>query len=589
MRVEDLVLVPRPRRLVSLGGWARTDVPAAVVRDPHLPPEGHTLLLAGDRVEIRHRDQAGRRFAERLLAQVREQCPTVAPALRVEDRPDYPVRGYMLDISRDRVPTRETLARLVGILELCRYNQLQLYMEHTFAYRSHEVVWRDASPLTAADVRWLDQLCRSAGIELVPNQNCFGHMERWLRHPEYRWRAECPDGAALLPGMRMPPSVLAPTEENARFVLGLLEELLDNFTSRRVHIGCDETFELGAGASAGLVARMGRVRVWAEHVSRIARPLAARGWQVLCWADVLRRESQVLCDLPDGLVPVAWTYEAPGRLAQLPPGAREVLGHLGMDVTAFEGFGPNVAPLVGAGATFWVAPGTSAWNSLVGRIDNALANLADAAETGLAHGSPGYLVTDWGDNGHIQPPPVSWPAIVAGGALAWCAAANRDLDLAAACDRFVFCDASGVMTGALLRAGRQWARTGQAAFNASPLQAALFPTQAHLVTGEPDPDLVRRVIDELDGVAADLGASQPECSDGELVRRELTLATRLARHGAFRLLAKAGGPLPSRDRLRAELAELTDEQRACWLARSRPGGLPDSLRHFQAALAAYAD
>lgn len=583
------MLLPRPRRLVPLGGHVPTDAPVTVIQDPRLRPEGYTILLAAGRVVVRHRDAAGRRFAERLLAQVREQCPAALPALRVDDWPDFPVRAYMLDISRDRVPTRETLARIVGILELCRYNQLQLYMEHTFAYRSHETVWRDASPLTAADVRWLDELCRSAGVELVPNQNCFGHMERWLRHPAYRWRAECPEGPELWPGVRMPPAVFAPTEENASFVLALLEELLDNFTSRRVHIGGDETFELGAGASAGLVAAMGRPRVWAEHVGRIARPLAARGWEVLCWADVLRQDPRVLRDLPDGLVPVAWTYEAPGRASQLPAGARDVLGRLGMDVTAFEGFGPNVAPLAGAGTTFWVAPGTSAWNSLVGRIDNALANLADAARTGLAHGSPGYLVTDWGDNGHIQPPPVSWPAVVAGGAFAWCAGANRDLDLAAACDRYVFCDAAGSMACALLRAGRQWGRTGQVAFNASPLQAALFPTQAHLVAGAPDPHRVRSVIDELDGVLEDLAASRPRCPDGELVRRELTLATRLARHGALRLLARSGAPVASRDDLRADLAALADEQRACWLARSRPGGLADSMRHFEAALASYAD
>ena len=89
----------------------------------------------------------------------------------------------MLDVSRDRVPTRETLERIVGMLALARINQLQLYTEHTFAYRDHEIVWRDASPITPDDVRWLDALCVEHGIELVANQNCFGHMNRWLMHP----------------------------------------------------------------------------------------------------------------------------------------------------------------------------------------------------------------------------------------------------------------------------------------------------------------------------------------------------------------------------------------------------------------------
>ena len=116
------------------------------------------------------------------------------PAVHIRDWPDIEVRGAMLDVSRDRVPTRATLERLVGILAAARYNHLQLYVEHTFAYRDHEEVWRHASPLTVDDMRWLDDLCAAHGIELVTNQNCFGHMGRWLSHDGYRQRAECPDG-----------------------------------------------------------------------------------------------------------------------------------------------------------------------------------------------------------------------------------------------------------------------------------------------------------------------------------------------------------------------------------------------------------
>ena len=57
---------------------------------------------------------------------------------------------------------------------------------------------------------------------------------------------------------------------------------------------------------------------------------------------------------------------------------------------------------------FWVCPGTSSWNSLVGRWPNARANVLDAAESGLAAGARGFLLTDWGDNGHWQHLPVSF-------------------------------------------------------------------------------------------------------------------------------------------------------------------------------------
>ena len=99
----------------------------------------------------------------------------------------------MLDVSRDRVPKQAELLSLVDRLSRLRINQLQLYTEHSFAYAGHEVVWRDASPMTPLEIRELDAHCADRGIELVPNQNSFGHMHRWLQHDAYRELAEKPD------------------------------------------------------------------------------------------------------------------------------------------------------------------------------------------------------------------------------------------------------------------------------------------------------------------------------------------------------------------------------------------------------------
>ena len=111
----------------------------------------------------------------------------------------FAVRSYMLDISRDKVPTMGTLKQLVDILARFDYNQFQLYTEHTFAYTAHKAVWEKASPLTPEEIRELDLYCVMHGIELVPNQNCFGHMERWLTKPDYNHLAELPKGGAPLP------------------------------------------------------------------------------------------------------------------------------------------------------------------------------------------------------------------------------------------------------------------------------------------------------------------------------------------------------------------------------------------------------
>jgi hexosaminidase len=597
-----LELFPRPRQVEVHGDGppAGTPVTEERVADGRLPAEGFEIELGPDAAVIRHADAAGLRYGRATLDQVRRQTPGAVrggdvqlPGLRLSDWPDLPIRGYMLDVSRDRVPTRSTLDRIVELMERARLNQLQLYTEHTFAYRDHETVWSAASPMTPADVVWLEGRCAAAGIELVPNQNCFGHMERWLRHDAYRHRAESPDGIDLAAGVHRPASVLAPTPDNARFVLDLLDELLPLFASRRVNIGCDETFELGRGASRADAERRGVSRVYVDHVKRLAGPLTAQGYEVLIWADMLRRDPSLADELPKGTTPVVWTYEAPlpdGALASLPSSVADMLSELGIDMGAHNGFAANVAPIAETGLPFWVAPGTSAWGSLVGRIDNAVANLLDAAEVGRATGARGYLVTDWGDNGHLQPPSISFGPLVLGGAFAWGLDANRELadDVPGALERWVFGPGSGL--GATVdELGRLWRRTGVKAFNCSPLEAGLLSETAHLTIGEPDAAKVGEVVERLDAALAAIDRSAPHGGDGGVIRRELTAATRLARHGAYRLLARAGGPAsaPAPAVLRADLAEAIELQSAAWRARSRPGGLDDSLARLRKTLATY--
>ena len=90
--------------------------------------------------------------------------------------PVFERRCYMLDVSRDRVPTLETLAWLIGILGRLRFNELQLYIEHTFTYQGHEVVWRDASAYTPQDTR--RDRCSHRGLTIAP---CGRSNSSWPR------------------------------------------------------------------------------------------------------------------------------------------------------------------------------------------------------------------------------------------------------------------------------------------------------------------------------------------------------------------------------------------------------------------------
>jgi hypothetical protein len=328
--------------------------------------------------------------------------------------------------------------------------------------------------------------------------------------------------------------------------------------------------------------------VYVEHLRRILAPLHADGCDVLFWGDVVRNHPEVVADLPrKATTALAWHYEAPASQSTWPEEVDLLLAEFGITREQQQGFSSQVPAFARADFPFWVCPGTSTWNSLVGRLPNARANLLDAAEVGRAAGAAGYLITCWGDNGHLDPPSVSFAPLACGAALAWCAAENRDLPLAALLDRFVFEDAGGAIGEVLEQIGCAYLGTGRSAFNGSPLFHALVGGGPLGSLGETDVGETRATLDSLEGALAALERARPGCADGELVRLELATATRLARHAVHRMLRDAGAATLSQRELELDLAEAIAEQRACWLARSRPGGLEDSLARLEATLAGY--
>lgn len=542
---------------------------------PGLPADGYALEVGPRGARVAAGEPRGLLHGAQTLAQiVRERAP-VLPALAVRDWPGLARRGFMLDVSRDRVPTLETLFALVDLLASLKLNALQLYVEHTFAYPGHEAVWSEASPLTPDEVRALDARCAERGVELVPNQNSFGHMERWLRHPAYRPLAEVADGGRCL----------APGDASARFVSSLYDSLLPCFSSRRVHIGCDETFDLGSGRSAAACRERGRGRVYLEFLLRLAGDLHRRGRHVEFWGDIVLQHPELIPELPrDGVSADAWFYEAPRPAEAIAEETVAVMARFGWTRELLTGFAAHAPQFAAAGVPFQVCPGTSSWNSFVGRWSNARENVRDAVEWGLRCGAEGMLLTDWGDNGHHQPFAVSLAPLALAAGLAWNFDACSDAGLEAALARHVFPEPG--LARAALALGDVHLATGLESLNATPFFVAMrLPLGRSpagvLLRGRPDAAKLAGTLERLDAEIAGLAGDDPLACD-------LRQAARLARHGTLRLLRSQLGRGPGDDALRRDLLDLIEAQRERWLASSRPGGLRDSMALLERALAEYA-
>lgn len=530
-------------------------------------PDAYTLEIAANGVEIIGLEPAALWNGVCTLLQILAQSGASLPLLSIADWPDFSRRGVMLDISRDKVPSMETLYALVDRLAGWKINELQLYTEHTFAYRQHQAVWANASPMTGEQILELDGFCRERHIDLVPNQNSFGHMHRWLIHDRYRPLAEVPDGLDWPIFLSPRPFSLAATDPGSLELIGsLYTELLPHFSSRHFNVGCDETFDLGQGRSRELAEARGKGRVYLDFLKQIHNLVQRHDRTMLFWGDIIMQHPDLVPELPRDAIALEWGYDADHPFDQ--DGAR----------------------FTEAGIKFYVCPGTSSWLSLIGRTQNMLGNLRNAALNGKKHGAVGYLNTDWGDFGHMQPLPVSYLGFAYGAALSWAVEPNLDLDLPAALDKFAFEDPSGTMGklaydlgNAYLKLDDQRHRNGAAMVRSLYFPLEKIPGQKWL-TSPIDPGKVRAAIAEADRLSVRLDEAWPA---DPLVVPEYRLAVALWRHGCVRLLMAAGDTTFDKRELAAEIQNLINEYSERWLARNRPGGLEDSLTRLRRLLAEY--
>jgi len=556
-------LLPQPR-FVDLQDRLTANTAVTESIDASLPPQGYTLTIGDNGVALAGGDAAGCFYGRATLAQLARQYDGGLPVGTIRDYPDLPIRAVMLDVSRDKVPTTETLYALVDRLASWKVNQVQLYSEHTFAYRNHPEVHAAASPFTADEIRALDAFCRERFVELVPNQNCLGHMNRWLKHPRYHGLALAPDGFVDPYGLGHEAMTLDPARPGSlELVRELLGELLPLFSSRRVNIGLDETWELPRERLDEFFAWIATLRALPE----------LDGHEVIIWGDMFSGDPALVAQVPDGVTVCEWGYDA-----EYP-------------------FDERLALLAKAGLPFWVAPGTSAWLSIGGRLTNAVENIRNATEAALEHGGLGLLNTDWGDRGHLQQWPVSDPGFAYGAAAPWCLASNRDLDLAAALSTHAYDDPTGGLAAALLTIGDAHRAVTPQIPNHSILAMHLYFPQIRVGGG-----ITKGITGaELDAVAAQLATARAEAARAQPRRDDRALLVdevfwtidvlELLNDDARARLAGdstlASIPQAQRDAFAERLVALTDRHRELWLARNRPGGLVDSVAWLDNLRGAY--
>ncbi len=377
--------------------------------DDRLRPGGYKLRITAEGVAIAGHSLAAVAYGVQTLRQIVAQSGWTLPQLAIRDWPDLADRGVYYDVCRGRVPKLERLMELADQLARYKINHLQLYIEHTFAFRKHPKIGKGASPLTAEDILKLDDYCAARGIELVPSLATFGHLQPILKLPEYRHLAEdlgvgtieAPEDTRAGWQKHKAWSLSPAVPEIYPFLDSLFAEFLPLFRSTQFNICCDETFDLGLGQSYELCRKQGKGKVYLDHICKVRDLAATYGKTIMFWGDIIRHYPELIDDIPKDVVVLDWNYSGTHRFN-------------------------TIKDFKAAGVPFYGCPGTSSWQSLFPRLPEAMANIHGFAKAAKRHGAQGLLNTDWGDGGHYNFMELSWHGYLFGAEQSWNVRADQE-------------------------------------------------------------------------------------------------------------------------------------------------------------------
>jgi hexosaminidase len=308
----------------------------------------------------------------------------ICPAVSIRDWPSMEWRGMQDDVSRGPIPTEDYMKRQIRTLAAYKVNFFALYMEHVFDFASQPLVAPKQAALMPQEINALVDYAKQLYVTVVPEQQTFGHLHHMLKYEIYSDVAERPHG-----------HVLTPTKQQSYdIVKAMYADLVPLFPGPFLHIGGDETFELGHGQTAVLAAQEGLGRVYLDHIQKVSTILQPYHKQLMFWGDIAVKYPQLLSILPKDMIAVPWDYDAKPSYESI------------------------IKPYRDAGLRVVVAPGANNWNQVWPNLDVAYINIRNFVRDGQKLGAMGMLNTTWNDDGESIYG-MAWPGLIFGAAAGW--------------------------------------------------------------------------------------------------------------------------------------------------------------------------
>jgi len=299
--------------------------------DEPMRAEGYILITETHEAFVIAHTAEGVFYGAQTLKQL-IRTNTSEPALlgcAIRDWPAMRYRGVDDDLSRGPVPTLDFQKKQIRTFAAYKINIYSPYFENTMQYASNPLPALPGGSISVEDAKALIAYARDYHITIIPEQEAFGHLHKALLWQQYAPLAEIPGGDVLAPGQ--PGSI--------KLITQWFGDLAAVYPGPFLHVGADETAQLGQGQTQDEVKQRGLGGVYIDFLTQIHQALTPLHRRLLFWGDIAMNNPELVPHLPHDMIAVAWHYEPEP-----------------------QGFDKWLDPYTHAGMETWVSPGVNNWN-----------------------------------------------------------------------------------------------------------------------------------------------------------------------------------------------------------------------------------
>lgn len=298
--------------------------------------------------------------------------------------------GVMHDCSRNGALNFKKYKEFVVMHALLGMNMFMLYTEDLYEVEGEPFFGYLRGRYTKKEIKEMDEYAKMFGVELVPCIQTLSHLNQAIKWNAYSDRRDSNN------------TLLVDEPKTYEFIDKLIKTCSENFSSRNIHIGMDEAFDLGIGSFLYKNKLINKTESLLRHLNKVVEICQKYGMKPMMWEDMFFH--------------LNGSSDWYNNKADLPEEVKKLIPDVGL--VYWDYYHQNVKDYdnkfeasLATGKDVIFAGGAISWIGFAPNILESLKISRAGLKSALKHGVKSVFITSWGDNGNEAAVVSCYPAM----------------------------------------------------------------------------------------------------------------------------------------------------------------------------------